>query len=94
MVILPAMAKTPAREGDINLTAFVVTKLSVTPLGSQRFRQMPRAGEWVEIQEPDGAFVLYEVLMVTHTTARGTADVHLRRLADPESAVNSLRKRV
>lgn len=88
------MAKLSAREGDINLTAFLVTKVSVTPMGSLRFRHMPRIGEWVEAQESDGSFVLYGVLQVTHTTSRGTADVHLKRIGEPEAAVMSLRKTV
>jgi len=88
------MPKTPVREGDISLTVFLVTKLSVTALGHQRFRQMPRVGEWVELQELEGAFMLYEVLQITHTGSRATADVHVKRIGEPEAAVNSLRKKV
>ena len=59
-------------------------------LGGLPYENLPRIGEWVEIEEQDGKAIMYEVIMLAHSTTGGSADVYVKRLADLVSAIQGL----
>ena len=49
-------------------------------LGEKRYAQLPRVGEWVEMDDEDGKGTVFEVVMVAHSTDGHGCDLYVRRL--------------
>ena len=71
------------------ITILVTAQKSIGK-GSLPYMQVPRIGEWVELEE-DGKAIMCEVIMVAHSTTGGSSDVFLRRLGDADEVREGLR---
>lgn len=58
--------------------------------GRLKFMHLPRIGEWVEVEENQQA-IMYEVVMVAHSTQGANPDIFVKRLAGIAQAHASLR---
>lgn len=58
--------------------------------GRISFAEMPRIGEWIEVEE-GGLNIMYAVVMVTHSSKGVGTDIYIKRFADIAAAVKSLR---
>ena len=74
------------------LITIEITAGELDGMGLKPYYQMPRIGEWVEVADDDGKALIFEVVMIAHSTGGGTADVYVKRLGDLASVVGSLLK--
>lgn len=61
-------------------------------LGALRYETHPRIGEWIE-RDIDGVGVVFEVVMVAHSTVGGASDIYVRRIGESSEAVRQLCQR-
>ncbi|EPX96159.1 MULTISPECIES: hypothetical protein [Ralstonia] len=66
-----------------------VTEAAPKGLGRLPYATHPRVGEWVEI-EVDEKALMFEVVMVAHSTSRGLSDIYIRKVGPTSEAVRSL----
>lgn len=66
-----------------------VTESRPKGLGQIAYKTHPRVGEWVEL-EVDEKGVMFEVVMVAHSSRGGGSDLYVRRRGATPDAIHSL----